>query len=285
MRTIPNRNKAVDARQRACAATAQRVNAAPPPREWRAQADGGVAPPSPGGDEGVAATAERAFTRLELAALLAALALLAVLALPALANPRQRSQRVQCANNLRQIFVAGQLWAADHRDRVPWELTLAEGGTLAHPLAPNAWLHFAWLSNELASPVVLLCPSDSGTPARDFSGSPTGGYVHPNFANRATSYLVAHSRDGLPNGMMAGDRNLNYEALILSGCANFTTAFQISTSIQTGLAGWNTNLHNQAGNLVRLDGRVGQFTNPELRADIRSWPPNDNGFMHFVSPR
>jgi len=250
----------------------RRSHEAPLQTLWRARSD---APCQP--------VAVQAFTRLELLALLAGLALLAAVALPALAGSRQRSQRVMCANNLRQIVAATQLWGADHRDTVPWELPLADGGTRQHALGANSWLHFSWLSNELASPVVLLCPSDTGRPAQDFTGDPARGYIHPNFANRATSYVIAHSRNGHPTGLMAGDRNLGYDSTL--NCSQFPIAFRLITSPLSPAFAWNTNLHNQAGNLARRDGRVEQFSNVELRADLLAVRPDDNGSTHYITPR
>ena len=135
----------------------------------------------------------RAFTRTEALAILAVLSLLMAIVLPALAHDRARSARIICANNLRQISAAQQLWGNDHNDFPPVMVPLNEGGTRVHPLAANAWLHFAWLSNELVTPKVIFCPSDTGKPAEEFTGSPTNGYLNPNFANRATSYFVAYS--------------------------------------------------------------------------------------------
>src|SRR5262245_33734498 len=93
---------------------------------------------------------EIAFTRVDLLIVIAVIVLLAAVVLPALANNRFRSDRVICANNLRQIGMAMQLWANDHNELPPYDVPAAEGGTLGHALAPNAWLHFSWVSNELA---------------------------------------------------------------------------------------------------------------------------------------
>src|SRR6185436_10273851 len=145
-----------------------------------------------------ARSANTGFTFVDLLAVLAVVVLLSALAGPVLANPRLRSDRVVCANNLRQIGMAMQLWANDHGDAIPPEVSLTDGGTFGHPLAANVWLHFSWLSNELRSAQTLFCPSDRGQPARDFGGAPDRGYVHPNFANRATSYLLLHPNTGSP---------------------------------------------------------------------------------------
>jgi hypothetical protein len=232
------------------------------------------------------APCQLAFTALELLALLAALALLVAVALPALAGPRQRSERLVCASNLRQIGTGFQLWGNDHDDSTPQEVPVVNGGTRQHPLAPNAWLHFSWLSNELNSAALLFCPSDSGQPARDFTGDPTGGYVHPNFANRATSYFVAHVYNGAPgppNSPLAGDRNVGWDGS--GGCSRFNSAQFVNRQPLSGAFAWTTNLHGKSGNLLRLDGRVEQFSNAELRAAIT--PPlfEPGGSLHFVVPR
>jgi len=232
-----------------------------------------------------------AFTRLELLSVLAAVALLGVIAAPVLATPRQRSDRVLCANNLRQIGAAMQLWANDHGDAIPQEVTLAEGGTFGHPLAANAWLHFSWLSNELTSPRVLFCPSDQGQPAHDFSGAPTGGYLHPNFANRATSYLLSHpitsgTRDVFstpPFGVLAADRNVRSVGLV--SCSRFNAARYAILSFADPGFSWDTNLHDNAGNVLSADGRVAQVNNEGLRAYLKAPIALDSGGLHFIVPR
>src|SRR5947207_15875450 len=113
-----------------------------------------------------------ALTRLDLVGVLAGLTLLAIIAAPVLANPRGHADRVVCANKLRQIGLAMQIWGNDHGDAVPHEVPVDQGGTRQHPLAVNAWLHFSWVSNELGNARVLFCPSDEGHPARDFTGDP-----------------------------------------------------------------------------------------------------------------
>src|SRR6266498_4784980 len=63
------------------------------------------------------------FTRVELVAVLAALALLVVVALPALATSGSRSKSVICANNLSRIGQAFTMWASEHGDHFPWEVS------------------------------------------------------------------------------------------------------------------------------------------------------------------
>ena len=226
-----------------------------------------------------------AFTRTELLVVLGVLALLALVVLPALANNRPRSARVICANNPRQIGMAMQLWGNDHDDRPPYEVELADGGTRRHALAANTWLHFAWLSNELASPQLLLCPADSGKPARDFTGDPAGGYLHPNFANRATSYALSHLDSTGANGFLAGDRNLRFNIGIV-GCSVFYTGWGIGLPVSSPNDGWTNGLHQFAGNYLTFDGAVEQADNSTLRNTLNA-ARTDIGStsLHFSVPR
>jgi hypothetical protein len=225
-----------------------------------------------------------AFTRADLLVALCVLALLAFVVLPALANTRPRSARVVCANNLRQIGVGFQLWGNDFNDQPPWEIAPAEGGTKLHPLGANGWLHFAWISNELQSARVLLCPADTGRRADDFSQNPNGGYLSANYRGQATSYFLTHAFVGGQFVMFAGDRNLRTDDF--GGCNRFP-----QLSFVNGLSpafGWDTNLHNQAGNIVRLDGRVNPYSNEELRVATTADPISDRDLrspLHILKPR
>jgi prepilin-type processing-associated H-X9-DG protein len=224
------------------------------------------------------------FTRADLLVVLAVLALLPLVVLPTLANNRPRSARVICANNLRQIGNAMQLWGNDHNDQAPWDVPVAEGGTKVHPLAVNVWLHFAWMSNELVSANVLFCPSDTGRPASDFSLAPDTGYLNSNLRGNATSYLLSHAFQGGPNVLLVADRNVGPIANF-GGCAVFNTALWISTRPYTGGFLWNTNLHNSKGNFLRADGRVEQLSNAGLAEAIAKYPIDDNGSIHYITPR
>jgi competence protein ComGC len=227
---------------------------------------------------------DRAFTRAELLVILAVLALLALVVLPALANNRPRSARVICANNLRQIGNALQLWGNDHNDQAPWDVLVAEGGTKLHPLAVNVWLHFAWMSNELVSPKILFCPSDTGRPASDFSLRPEIGYLNSNMRGNATSYLLSHAFQGSPNVLLAADRNIGPNPNF-GGCAVFGSALWVPTRPYTGGFLWTTNLHDSQGNFLRADGRVEQLSNAGLGDAIISYPIDDSSSIHYITPR
>ena len=240
--------------------------------------------------QALARDSQAAFTRIELVAVLLALALCAAVMLPALASSRPRSQRVTCANNLRQIGQAFHLWGNEHNHRVPFAVALSDGGTQLHPLGVNPWLHFSWMSNELNSASILLCPSDSGRPARDFSADPNGGYIHPNFANAATSYALAHGGSGtradwFGNAIISFDRNMGFDST--ASCPYFAQVrfLAVTISSQSPALRWDGRLHAASGNILRLGGSVDQLSNAGLPGAFVAPADDNNGSKHFITPR
>ena len=92
---------------------------------------------------------------------------LAGLLLPALAVARQKAQMAVCENNLKQIGLAVRVWAGEHNDQLPMNVSTNQGGIreLCTPgldgFDRNPALLFQVLSNELNFPHILVAPGDT----------------------------------------------------------------------------------------------------------------------------
>lgn len=84
----------------------------------------------------------RAFTLIELLVVMAIIAILAALLLPALSRAKQRAWSTACLNHVKQIGVAGRLYADDYADSLP--RTAHQGASWVATLQPychgtNLW--------------------------------------------------------------------------------------------------------------------------------------------------
>ncbi len=87
--------------------------------------------------------------------------------LPAFSKAKTKAQSIACMNNMKQVNLALLLWSADHEEKFPFNVSLNRGGTLeicergGDGYDRSAYRHFQVLSNELITPKLLVCPSDS----------------------------------------------------------------------------------------------------------------------------
>ncbi len=174
---------------------------------------------------------ERGFSLVELLVTTAIIGILASLVLASVAKAKPKAKQALCLSNLRQAGMAFQMFANDHNNRLPTEVSTNFGGALEYcpPDLAVADVHqvFASLSNELSHPTVLLCPSDTGrSPAQNFA----------RFGKTNVSYFAGLQGTMLqPISVLAGDRNVT-----LSG---------------SGLR-WTAGIHERRGDLLFADGHV-----------------------------
>ena len=242
---------------------------------------------------------ERAFSRAELLALLAALGLLALVVIPALANGQATGARVACLNNLRQVSLGFRQWADDHSDSVEgyywwsrkrtetnWTTTLVtyDSGIPLPTISGTLWFQYYVLSNELATPRILACPSDAtARVADDFSHGGFGGFRHSNYQNQAISYpLYLHALAEQPHAVLASDYNVRAD-WEFSGCYTGAGAFSILYRLWFPNTGWtNGAVHDNIGNVAFTDGRAETLTDTGLRAALSRRMTNENGLEHLL---
>ena len=220
------------------------------------------------------------FTRIELLAVLMAMTLLTALALPVLAASTANSQIAQCLNNLRQMGRAVQMWGTEHQYDPPWRTFVSDGGTRPNSGSKpgNAWFEYSYLSNELATPRILACPSDSGVlAARDFAE-----YQSAAFRANATSYFLnLHTLSTQPANAVFGDRNVRFNVGTLCPYANNTVNLQFPMGPNPNI--WTNAVHGRQGNLALMDGNVLPTISAQASAIFETSALN--GTTCFLKPR
>jgi hypothetical protein len=116
--------------------------------------------------------------------LIPVLAILLAILLPVLAAAKHKAEVINSENtpvnnsenNLKLIGLAFRIWEGDHHDQYPFNVSQAQGGvrelcqTDAHGIEQNPAAVFMVMSNELATPNILVCPNDPAKhPAAGFA--------------------------------------------------------------------------------------------------------------------
>ncbi len=197
------------------------------------------------------ATRNQAFTRIELAVVIVVTALLACIVLPTLARVKQREQRTGCVSNLKQMGLGFRIFANDNGEQYPFNVSTTNGGAKELVAAGATFLQFRAMSNELSTPYILICPSDTRRRARNWSS----------LTESNVSYFVGLDAADGPMALLSGDRNLS-----VNGVAVRPGLLELTTD---SVVGWTKEMHRSAGSLVLGDGSVQQATSVRLAEQVR----------------
>lgn len=194
-----------------------------------------------------------ALTLTEVLIVVAALALFAALFLPALAASKRKSSKIGCVNDLRQVGISYRMWADDHYDKFPMQVSITNDGAMELLVTGNAAACFSVMSNILDNPAILICPSDANH------------YAASNFStlrNSNISYFVGlHASSNSPQTWLSGDENLVVNGKrIQSGVLNLQNSDTLA---------WTKERHKGGGNILLGDGSVQQTTSDDLTSMAR----------------
>lgn len=189
-----------------------------------------------------------AFTLIELIVVLGVIVLLVGVLIPNVMKARQKAQRITCVSHLKLIGLSFRLWSGDSEAYFPMARSTNNQGTLE--VANEVWRTFQVMSNELSTPLILACPSDSRAPAADFSS----------LANSNISYFIGlDAQETMPELLLAGDRHLG---------TGRPTQNKILTIQTNDTLAWVGSTHDGQGNVALADGSVQQFTNEKLHQAV-----------------
>lgn len=170
------------------------------------------------------------------------IAILVALLLPAIMKAKVKGLQTFCSNNLRGVGIGLISYAESHDGNFPQQVPAAQGGCAPIPtsaLRPGGLIAsdvrpFILASNSLGSAKILVCPTD-----RDKRPPVSFSQVRGTNVSYFTS--VRPRRSNL-NTVLSGDNHINW--------------LQSGASPIGYRPFWNTNRHDDSGNLLFSDGRV-----------------------------
>ena len=193
-----------------------------------------------------------AFTLTELLVVIAVVTIAFVLVNRYSLHHRCVAPGAACQANLKQIGLGLDVWLGDFDDKLPWQVSVTNGGTMEFASSGVVYRHFLPISNQLNTPKILCCPAE-GWRKRTTNFATLG--------DENVSYFIS-LEPALTNTdlIRAGDRNLEVSKRPVP-----PGLFTLTTNVSVG---WTKDLHsratgNRCGNLLfqdrhtqRIEGRI-----------------------------
>lgn len=139
----------------------------------------------------------------EVLVVIVVLIILAAMFLPVLAHAKRRHSRIDCVSNLKQVDLSFLIWAGDHNNKYPMQLSVTNDGAKEWIATNNVTDCLRLMSNELCTPKILICPEDK-----------VHTFAATNFENDFNASRISY--------FIGVDADTNYPQLFLSGDDNFT---------------------------------------------------------------
>ena len=186
-------------------------------------------------------------TLIELLVVIFITAIIALILLPTPHHGRANPLQTHCISNLRQMGTAFRLWADDHANRNPMQVSTNDGGAMEFVALGDVARAFQCMSNELSTPKLVCCPADMRDPATNFASLTTSN----------VSYLIGvDAEEKRERMLLAGDRNW-----VINGKDVVPGLVSVSTN---DILAWNGNLHKQSGDVCKADGSAQKLTSSQL---------------------
>jgi hypothetical protein len=189
----------------------------------------------------------------------------AALVMLALQRVNDKSWRLCCNCNLKQLGTAYRVWANDNGNQFPAFTPLTNRGWSDLLARTNAstycWTNYVTMANEIGqAPLLLICPSDVRQTAASFS----------DLANTNISYFVGvDANDSYPQSFLGGDRNLG-PGMNPDPQYGFSPADGRGNDVVIkGPVCWSLKMHSRGnpagqGNILLGDGSAQQVTTGNL---------------------